>query len=90
MSDKIGDYDVDEMDSFEREASGWIFNEANPVFLSDKKQDTLERIQSNVIDTYRRLIRFPDNCPGCGRTGRDHDMECETPEWEGPDHGILK
>lgn len=70
-------------DRFEREAAGWIRQEL------EHDEIDLRRLESNVIDTYRMLIRFPDRCPGCTRNGRDHDMECPTQEWEGPDRGLA-
>lgn len=71
-------------DKFEREAAGWIQQE-----LKHDRID-LERLQFNVIDTYRRLIRFPDHCPDCHRNGLDHDMECQMDEWVGPDYGLAE
>lgn len=29
-----------------------------------------------VKDAYFRLVKYPEQCPGCTRTGRDHDGEC--------------
>ena len=52
-------------------------------------KEILEEIKFNVIDAYRRLIRFPERCPSCTRNGRDHDGACETPEWKGKDNGIF-
>jgi hypothetical protein len=71
-------------DQFEQEASGWIRQE-----LKHGEVD-LERLEFNVIDTYRRLIRFPDRCPACTRNGLDHDMECPTDGWTGPDRSPVK
>lgn len=36
----------------------------------------LHRINFNVMDAYDDLIRSPDPCPECTRTGGDHDGEC--------------
>lgn len=72
-----------EADRFEREVTGWIQQERKHGEID------LERIEFNVIDVYRRLIRFPDRCPNCTRNGGDHDMECLTQDWIGPDHGVA-
>ena len=73
----------DRFDRFEAEAAGWIHQE-----LKHNEID-LERLEFNVIDTYRRLIRFPDPCPSCGRSGLDHKGECPNWEWEGPDRSTV-
>lgn len=96
-SDFIGkDYDGTPMDRFEGEASGWIWNELGEAtfyageLTTTTSKEVLERIQFNVIERYRDLVRFPDPCPNCGRSGTDHDGECSTPQWKGPDHGVTK
>jgi len=84
------------MDDFEKRATGWIMNEEGKtkwywntkIFKTEKP--VLERIVFNVVDAYRDLIRFPEHCPGCTRSGRDHDGECPTEYWEGPDHGLFE
>jgi hypothetical protein len=75
--------DWDNPDRFEREVIGWIQQERKHAEVD------LERLEYNVIDVYRRLIRFPAVCPGCFRSGNDHDMECALPDWTGPDHGLV-
>jgi hypothetical protein len=72
-----------ELDRFEREATGWIRQE-----LKHERID-LERLEFNVIDVYRKLIRFPDACPDCHRSGLDHDMECQMDSWVGPDRSTA-
>lgn len=83
------------MDLFEERAREWIMNEegeskfyAGELTVNVHKE-TCESILFNVIDAYRDLIRFPDPCPYCTRSGRDHDGECENPEWKGKDNGIF-
>jgi hypothetical protein len=77
-------------DRFEREAAGWIQQErslrrADQEHGREHSDYDLNRIESNVIEVYRRLIRFPDPCPECHRSGRDHDGECGNWQWESPD-----
>jgi hypothetical protein len=88
-------FDGIKRDDFEKRAAGWIWNElgehkfyAGELTITAHKE-TLSRIEFNVIDAYRDLIRFPDKCPGCTRSGRDHDMECPTPNWKGKDFGTF-
>jgi hypothetical protein len=84
------------LDLFEKRVEEWIMNEeGEKKFYAGEKtvytdRVVLERILSNVITAYRDLIRFPDRCPNCTRSGRDHDGECETPDWEGKDNGIFE
>lgn len=88
-------YDGLAMDQFEEEASNWIWNELgkktfyNGELTVTTSKEILDRIQFNVIERYRSLIRFPDPCPNCGRNGTDHKGECATPEWVGPDRSPL-
>lgn len=70
-------------DRFEHEATGWIRQELKHGVID------LERLEFNIIDTYRRLIRFPDPCPYCHRNGLDHDMECLGDDWVGPDRSPV-
>lgn len=84
----------DRFDRFEAEAAGWIRQERKirEAHLQNGRPQAdfdLERIEFNVIDVYRRLIRFPDPCPTCGRNGLDHDGECSNWEWEGPDRSTV-
>lgn len=95
-SDFIGkDYAGAPMDRFEGEASGWIWNESGEktFYAGDltvvTSPEVLERIQFNVIERYRSLVRFPDPCPNCGRNGLDHKDECPTPEWKGTDRSVC-
>lgn len=94
-------YDGYKKDLFEKKVIEWVMNEEgeNLFFAKTLKTNThilvLERIIFNVISAYRDLIRFPDQCPNCGRVGNDHDGECPIPVtpdggWESRDFGIFE
>jgi hypothetical protein len=92
----VKQYNNEKTDLFEKRVIEWILNEegegkfyAGELIVNTHKE-VLEMIIFNVIDAYRDLIRFPDRCPSCTRSGRDHDEECLTPDWKGKDYGIFK
>ena len=68
---------------FEERISEWIHNERS--FLQEWKSgeckpissidSILERIEFNVMEAFYDYI-YPEPCPECGRSGRDHDGEC--------------
>ena len=89
-------YDNVKMDLFEQAVSEWILSKEGRRKFHDGELTIetsrliLDEIVFNVIDEYRRLIRFPERCPDCTRNGLDHDGECTCPEWQGKDYGIFK
>ena len=95
MKNFVETHDGQIMDLFEMRVEKWIMNELGEqkIFNGEVVVNTsalvLDRILFNVIDAYRDLVRFPDKCPGCTRSGRDHDGECPNQNWVGQDKGIF-
>jgi hypothetical protein len=73
-----------EEDEFTREAEAWIRHNAQTYKERHLHGDPyqfdalIDLIVFNVHDRYYDLVKYPEQCPGCSRSGRTHDGECPT------------